>query len=82
MKIDLDRLRLKLRYKIVYHLGLTCHDVDHLVDETFARVFEDHRLEHIFELSEFATLLNGVCAETIREYRSRPSAAKTMTAWN
>ena len=82
MKIDVEHLRLKLRYKIVYHLGHDCHDVEQLVDETFARFLQDDRLENVSQMSDFATLLNVVCADAIREYRTRISSSRTMSAWD
>ena len=38
-RTGLDRLRLKLRYKVLYHVGHNCADVDDLVQETLVRFF-------------------------------------------
>jgi len=68
---DLERLRLKLRYKVLYHLGHTCADVDDLVQETLVRFFRAEQRKLIRNPDEFGAFLNGVCRNVILEYRRR-----------
>ena len=67
----LDRLRLKLRYKVLYHVGHGCADVDDLVQETLARFFRAEQRHQIRNPEEFGAFLNGVCRNVILEYRRR-----------
>jgi RNA polymerase sigma-70 factor (ECF subfamily) len=67
----IDRLRLKLRYKVLYHLGRGCADVDDLVQESLARFFRAEQRQLIRNPDEFGAFLNGVCRNVILEYRRR-----------
>jgi len=74
MEIDepsLERLRLKLRYKVLYHMGHNCADVDDLVQETLARFIRAGQRQQIRNTEEFGAFLNGVCRNVILEYRRR-----------
>jgi RNA polymerase sigma-70 factor (ECF subfamily) len=74
MDIDepsLERLRLKLRYKVLYHMGHNCADVDDLVQETLARFIRAGQRQQIRNTEEFGAFLNGVCRNVILEYRRR-----------
>jgi RNA polymerase sigma-70 factor, ECF subfamily len=68
---DLDRLRLKLRYKVLYHVGHNCADVDDLVQETLVRFFRADQRKVIRNTEELGAFLNGVCRNVILEYRRR-----------
>ena len=68
---DIDRLRLKLRYKVLYHLGHGCAEVDDLVQETLARFLRAEQRRQIRNTDEFGAFLNGVCRNVILEYRRR-----------
>jgi RNA polymerase sigma-70 factor (ECF subfamily) len=68
---DIDRLRLKLRYKVLYHLGHSCADVDDLVQESLVRFFRAEQRHLIRNTEEFGAFLNGVCRNVILEYRRR-----------
>jgi len=68
---SVERLRLKLRYKVLYHLGHHCADVDDLVQETLARYFRAEQRGQIRNTEEFGAFLNGVCRNVILEYRRR-----------
>jgi len=68
---SLERLRLKLRYKVLYHVGHNCADVDDLVQETLARYFRAEQRRQIRNTEEFGAFLNGVCRNVILEYRRR-----------
>jgi RNA polymerase sigma-70 factor (ECF subfamily) len=68
---DLDRIRLKLRYKVLYHVGHNCADVDDLVQETLARYLRADQRNQIRNTGEFGAFINGVCRNVILEYRRR-----------
>lgn len=68
---DLDRLRLKLRYKVLYHVGHGCADVDDLVQESIVRFIRAEQRGQIRNTEEFGAFLNGVCRNVILEYRRR-----------
>ena len=67
----LERLRLKLRYKVLYHVGHNCADVDDLVQESLARFIRAEQKQQIRNVEEFGAFLNGVCRNVILEYRRR-----------
>ena len=69
---SLERLRLKLRYKVLYHVGHNCPDVDDLVQETLARFVRAGQRNQIRNNpEEFGAFVNGVCRNVILEYRRR-----------
>jgi RNA polymerase sigma-70 factor (ECF subfamily) len=69
--LTIDRLRLKLRYKVLYHLGRGCADVDDLVQESLVRFFRAEQRKLIRNTEECGAFLNGVCRNAILEYRRR-----------
>lgn len=68
---SIERLRLKLRYKVLYHVGHSCADVDDLVQESLARFFRAAERQQIRNTEEFGAFLNGVCRNVILEYRRK-----------
>src|ERR1700722_10551303 len=68
---SIDRLRLKLRYKVLYHVGHNCADVDDLVQESLARFFRAEQRQSIRNTEEVGAFLNGVCRNVILEYRRK-----------
>jgi DNA-directed RNA polymerase specialized sigma24 family protein len=68
---DYDRLCLKLRFKVVYHLGQHCADVDDVVQESLARFFRIGQLQMIGDNEELGAYLNLVCRNVILEYRQK-----------
>jgi len=70
-ELDLERLRLKLRYKVLYHVGHNCADVDDLVQESLTRFIRAEQRHQIRNMEEFGAFLNGVCRNVILEYRRR-----------
>jgi RNA polymerase sigma-70 factor, ECF subfamily len=70
-ELSIDRLRLKLRYKVLYHVGHNCADVDDLVQESLARFFRAEQRHQIRNTEEVGAFLNGVCRNVILEYRRR-----------
>jgi RNA polymerase sigma-70 factor (ECF subfamily) len=67
----LERLRLKLRYKVLYHVGHGCADVEDLVQESLARFIRAEQGQKIRNTEEVGAFLNGVCRNVILEYRRR-----------
>ena len=69
---SLERLRLKLRYKVLYHVGHHCPDVEDIVQETLTRFVRAGQQSQIRNNSEeFGAFVNGVCRNVILEYRRR-----------
>jgi len=69
---SIERLRLKLRYKVLYHMGHNCPDVDDLVQETLTRFVRAGQAGQIRDNSEdFGAFVNGVCRNVMLEYRRR-----------
>jgi RNA polymerase sigma-70 factor, ECF subfamily len=64
-----ERVRLKLRYKVLYHVGHGCPDVDDLVQESITRFLRAEQRHQIRNTEEFGAFLNGVCRNVILEYR-------------
>ena len=65
-------MRLKLRYKVLYHVGHNCPDVDDLVQETLTRFIRAGQQSQIRNSAEeFGTFVNGVCRNVILEYRRK-----------
>lgn len=70
-ELALEKVRLKLRYKVMYHVGSGCADVDDLVQESLARFLRAEQRHQIRNTEEFGAFLNGVCRNVILEYRRR-----------
>jgi RNA polymerase sigma-70 factor (ECF subfamily) len=69
---SLERLRLKLRYKVLYHVGHNCPDVDDIVQETLTRFVRAEQKSQIRNnADDFGAFVNGVCRNVILEYRRR-----------
>jgi RNA polymerase sigma-70 factor (ECF subfamily) len=68
---SLIRLRLKLRYKVLYHVGHHCADVEDIVQESLARFLRASQRQAIRNTEEFGAFLNGVCRNVILEYRRK-----------
>lgn len=75
---SLERLRLKLRYKVLYHVGHNCADVDDLVQETLSRFIRAAQRDQIRNTEEFGAFINGVCRNVILEYRRRVKREPTL----
>ena len=67
----IERLRLKLRYKVMYHLGSGCPDVEDLVQETLVRFLRADQRKVIRNTEEMGGFLNGICRNVILEHRRR-----------
>jgi RNA polymerase sigma-70 factor, ECF subfamily len=68
---SLERLRLKLRYKVLYHLGHSCPDVEDVVQASILRFLRAERRQSIRNTEELGAFLNGVCRNVILEYRRK-----------
>ena len=68
---DLEKLRLKLRFKVSYDVGFACPDVEDIVLETIARFRAASQQEKIRNMEAAGAFLNGVCRNVISEYRRR-----------
>jgi RNA polymerase sigma-70 factor (ECF subfamily) len=74
MAIDPDALkgyRLKLRYKVCYHLGSSCPDVEDVVQETLTRFLCALEENKIRNPESTAAFLSGICNNVIREHWRR-----------
>jgi RNA polymerase sigma-70 factor (ECF subfamily) len=67
----IERYRLKLRYKVAYHLGSFCPDIDDIVQETLTRFLRAVEDDKIRNLESAAAFLSGICNNVIQEYRRR-----------
>jgi RNA polymerase sigma factor (sigma-70 family) len=64
-----ETLRLKLRYKVRYHLGPWCPDVDDVVQETLSRIIAAARNQQIRSPDSIGAFASATCTNVIREYR-------------
>jgi RNA polymerase sigma-70 factor (ECF subfamily) len=76
----LERYRLKLRYKVSYHLGSACPDLDDVVQETMVRFLSALRTEKMRSPESTAAFLSGICNNVIHEYRRRLRREPLMDA--
>src|SRR5882724_9899128 len=67
---ELERLRRKLRFKVCYHVGFSCPDVEDIVQETLARFLLAQREEKV-RGTDAGAFLNGICRNVIFEYRRK-----------
>jgi RNA polymerase sigma-70 factor, ECF subfamily len=67
----LERYRLKLRYKVSYHLGGSCPDVDDVVQEAMLRFLHALQTEKMRNPESTAAFLSGICNNVIHEYQRR-----------
>jgi RNA polymerase sigma-70 factor, ECF subfamily len=67
----LEQYRLKLRYKVSYHLGGFCPDLDDVVQETLVRFVTALKDNKIHNPGNVGAFLSGVCNNVILEYRRR-----------
>jgi RNA polymerase sigma-70 factor, ECF subfamily len=68
---EIDHLRRKLLYKIRFHVGSVCPDVDDLAQETLARFIRSINQGTIRDPEKSGAFLNSVCNNVIHEYRRR-----------
>jgi RNA polymerase sigma factor (sigma-70 family) len=88
MEIDSEKVemfRRKLRYKVCYHVGSFCADVEDLVQETMVRFLRALNEGNIRKPESIGPFLSGICNNVILEYRrslwrDRPEFSETTTA--
>jgi RNA polymerase sigma-70 factor, ECF subfamily len=83
VKLDpntIERYRLKLRYKVSYHLGSSCPDLEDLVQETLLRFLRAMRTEKIRNPESVAAFLSGICNNVVHEYKRRQWKEPTSDA--
>jgi RNA polymerase sigma-70 factor, ECF subfamily len=68
---DLEKYRLKLRYKVCYHLGRSCPEVEDIVQETMVRFLSALQGEKMRNPESLAAFLSGICNNVIHEYKRR-----------
>ena len=74
MKLEpetIDRYRRKVRYKVCYHLGSFCQDVEDVVQETLARFLRAIQDDKVRNPESVGAFLSGICNNVILEYRRR-----------
>jgi RNA polymerase sigma factor (sigma-70 family) len=83
---SIDRLRMRLRYKALYHVGPNCADVDDLVQESLVRFLRAEQGKKIRNTEELGGFLNGVLRNVILEYlrqvKREPGMEPDMTVPN
>jgi RNA polymerase sigma factor (sigma-70 family) len=67
----IDALRRKLRYKVWYHVGGFCPDVEDLVQESILRLLRALNEGSIRKPESIGPFLSGICHNVILEYRRR-----------
>ena len=67
----LERYGRKLRYKVCYHLGGFCPDVEDVVQETLTRFVSALKDNKIHNPASIGAFLSGICNNVILEYRRR-----------
>jgi RNA polymerase sigma factor (sigma-70 family) len=67
----LERYRLKLRYKVSYHLGGSSPDVEEVVQEVMLRFVRALKTEKMRNPDSIAAFLSGICNNVIYEYKRR-----------
>ena len=75
---ELEKLRLKLRFKVSYEVGFACPDVEDIVQETIARLLVASQNEKIRNQEALGAFLNGICRNVILEYRRRSQRDEPM----
>jgi RNA polymerase sigma-70 factor, ECF subfamily len=68
---DLEKFRLRLRFRVAYDVGFACPDVDDIVQESLARFLVATRDGKIHDPEAVGAFLNGICRNVILEYRRR-----------
>jgi len=75
---ELEKLRLKLRFKVSYEVGFACPDVEDIVQEAIARWLVASQNEKIRNSETVGAFLNGICRNVISEYRRRSQRDEPM----
>jgi RNA polymerase sigma-70 factor, ECF subfamily len=68
---EIERLGVRLRYRVRYELGFGCPDIEDIVQETLRRYLESLAGEKVRTPEAAGAFVNGVCRNVIAEYRRR-----------
>jgi RNA polymerase sigma-70 factor (ECF subfamily) len=68
---DLEKFHRKLRFKVFYHLGSFCPEVEDVVQETMTRFLSAIKDGKIRNPESLGAFLSGICNNVICEYRRR-----------
>lgn len=68
---ELEKLRLRLRYRVGHALGFACPDIDDVVQETLKRFLESSQAGRLSTPEAAGAFLLGICRNVIHEYRRR-----------
>ena len=74
MELDpetLEQYRRKLWYKVCYHLGGFCPDVEDVVQETLTRCMSALKEQKIHKPDSLGAFLSGICNNVILEYQRK-----------
>ena len=79
-KMDLsdEQLRLRLSFKVRYHLGASCTAVDQIVDRSLNALLQDERLPALATKEEVVSLLNTICHGMITDYQESRGERTTV----
>jgi RNA polymerase sigma-70 factor (ECF subfamily) len=66
-----ETFRQKLTYKVRFHLGSFCPDIEDLVQETLVRFHRALVQENLRRFESMGSFLNAICNNVISEYRRR-----------
>jgi RNA polymerase sigma-70 factor (ECF subfamily) len=68
---EIEKLSVRLRYRVRYQLGFACPDIDDVVQETLRRFLEASQADRMRTPDAAGAFLNGICRNVISEYRRR-----------
>lgn len=68
---EFELYRKKLFYKVRYHLGSSCPDIEDVVQESMFRFLLALQVEQIRNPDRIGAFLSGVCNNVIHEYKRR-----------
>ena len=69
--LEIEKLGVRLRYKVRYQLGFACPDIDDVVQETLRRFLDASQADRMRTPGAAGAFLNGICRNVILEYRRR-----------
>jgi RNA polymerase sigma-70 factor, ECF subfamily len=75
---EMEKLRLRLRFKVCHSVGFACADVDDIVQETVKRFILADQNGKMRNGDAIGAFLNGICQNVIFEYRRHWSRDTSM----
>jgi RNA polymerase sigma-70 factor (ECF subfamily) len=70
-EVNLEKLRVKLIYKVRYEVGFACPDIEDIVQESLQRFLDALQTDRVRSAEAAGAFLNGICRNVISEYRRR-----------